>query len=176
MNASLKTFRLFNCKLSGLFFPARRATLLIVLIYVGLTLIPLAGFSQTSAAKTGEFSAEVAGSLTGVSPDGWTEKKFGGELNTPPALTGHIFAVSIYVPDSSPLPNAIELKLGDAVTKTFELKRGLQTYTIGTEDLTKLTPGLVVFAAEVAKTFRAPGDKRDLGVVLREVGFKEAGK
>jgi hypothetical protein len=76
---------------------------------------------------------------------------------------------SIYVPDQAPARRVTLLLDGKAVaSQTFD---GPGVHTIETTSPVRGSDAAAVVAVEVDKSFFAPPDQRELGVVLTGLGF-----
>lgn len=111
--------------------------------------------------------AAAAQLLDGVFPDGWTSAE--GKIllkvpDSPPPIQ-----VKLYLPPASPARHVRLAVSGGAVAETGMPAPGVYTLE------TNAPPGArsVVVTISVDKTFRAPGDVRDLGLVLTSAGFRD---
>jgi hypothetical protein len=104
--------------------------------------------------------------LSGISADGWTAKQATVLLKVPDGATR--IEASIYVPDSAPARHAILSANGSILAEGGLPKPGLYSiYAPAPPASASLAVTLTV-----DKTFSAPGDARDLGVVVTGIGFR----
>ena len=77
--------------------------------------------------------------------------------------------MSVFIPDNAPA-RRLRLLAGDEVVAEETLP-GPGEYTIRSKPF-RPASRYVAVALDIDRTFRANGDDRDLGVVLKEIGFK----
>lgn len=107
--------------------------------------------------------------VSGIDPhDRWMSKSALIVVKSPP--TARPLSVTFYVSDKAPA-RAITVSLDDrpVISQTFT---GPGVHTVTTPPLKPAGPTALIGIA-VDRTFNAPGDNRDLGVVLIGVGFQD---
>lgn len=106
--------------------------------------------------------------ISGISSDGWTEKDATVLLKIPPDAT--TLAVSFFVFPTSPA-RRVSLSANGRVLAEEDLPRADATYTISAPAPVG-SSGSIALTLSVDKTFSVPGDARNLGVDVTEIGFK----
>ena len=104
--------------------------------------------------------------LSGLFPDGWMSERASVLLKTPEKLTS--VEVVLYIPPNAPARHVQLLVDGQLVAEdTF---KGPGSYKLAAPFQSSNPTATVTIAVD--KTFSAPGDQRNLGVVITGVGFR----
>jgi hypothetical protein len=103
--------------------------------------------------------------LSGIFPDGWMSRQAAVLLKSPGKLAA--LRVEVYIPPQAPARKVSVLVGGQiAAEDTFP---GPGTYALAAP---LKTAEDTVVEVQVDRTFQAPGDERQLGVVIRGIGFR----
>jgi hypothetical protein len=98
----------------------------------------------------------------------WTDRRAVVALKAPSRPLA--LEATFYIPDNAPARHIQLLVNGNVVAdETFP---GPGEYTLRSSRPFEAASGFVNVTLEVERTFRVPGDVRDLGVVLKGIGFK----
>ena len=104
--------------------------------------------------------------LSGLFPDGWASERASVLLKTPEKLSS--VEVALYIPPNAPARHVQLLVDGQQVAEdTFQ---GPGSYKLAAP-LQSSNPTATV-SITVDKTFSAPGDRRNLGVIVTGIGFR----
>ena len=98
----------------------------------------------------------------------WTDRRAVVALKAP--IRPLALEASFYIPENAPARHVQLLAHGNVVAE--ETFPGPGEYTLRSRLPLPAAPGFVNVTLEVDRTFRVPGDVRDLGVVLNGMGFK----
>ena len=104
--------------------------------------------------------------LSGLFPDGWSSGRASVLLKTPDKLAS--VEVVLYIPPQAPARHVKLLVDGNQVAEdTFN---GPGSYKLSAPFQSSNPTATVIVAVD--KTFSAPGDRRNLGVVINGLGFR----
>jgi hypothetical protein len=98
----------------------------------------------------------------------WTDRRAVVALKAPSRALA--LEATFYIPENAPARRVQLLANGNVVAE--EAFPGPGEYTLRSSRPFEAASGFVNAALEVDRTFRVPGDVRDLGVVLKGIGFK----
>lgn len=104
--------------------------------------------------------------LSGLYPDGWMEREASVLLKTPSGRAG--LRVEIFIPTDAPARQMRMIVGGEVIAEDTFGKPG--AYTLAAPYSTA-DPSITLTIA-TDKTHRAPGDQRELGLVITGVGFR----
>ncbi|MBX9599476.1 MAG: hypothetical protein K2X35_00675 [Bryobacteraceae bacterium] len=106
--------------------------------------------------------------IGGIFPDGWMGSEAQVVLKAPPS-PGKL-RVSLYLPQAARGERTVTLLVDGAAAARSEI-RAPGLHAIETPDEIASTRDSVLVTIQVSRTFRAAPDTRDLGLLVREIGF-----